>query len=137
MEVGAKWRHVRAVGKILRDEESARGKSCQPEAYERLGEPMTFHLLFDAVNNRIGVEPMVPEISNAYRVAKYEKNGDRVVKAWRLMEEFGIDLPGTIRFDSADIDQEGVLVLNPRTVKVSARSVAQMRKALVEMNNSN
>ena len=107
------------------------------KTYERLGEPKAFHLLFDAVNNRIGLKPTEPEISNAYPVAKYGKHGGRLVRAWRLMEECGIDLPGTIQFESADLDQDGVLVLDLRTAKVSPRSLAHRPKPLVEMNNSN
>ena len=107
------------------------------KTYERLGEPKAFHLLFDAVNNRIGLQPTEPGISNAYPVAKYGKHGGRLVRAWRLMEEFGIELPGTIQFESADVDQDGILVLDLRTAKVPARSLAHTRKPQIEMNNSN
>lgn len=47
------------------------------------------------------------------------------------------DLPGTIQFESADVDQDGILVLYLRTATVSSRSIAHTRKAPVEMNNSN
>ena len=107
------------------------------KTYERLGEPKAFHLLFDAVNNRIGLKPVDLGISNAYPVAKYGKHGGRLVRAWRLMEECAIDLPGTIQFESADVDQDGVLVLDLRTAKVSSRSLAHKPKPPVEMNNSN
>jgi hypothetical protein len=53
------------------------------------------------------------------------------------MEEFGIDLPGTIQFECADVDQDGILVLDLRTAKLSSRSIAHTRKPPVEMNNSN
>ena len=53
------------------------------------------------------------------------------------MEEFGIELPATLQFDSADIDQDGVLVLDLRTAKVSQRSIAHKRTPPVEMKNSN
>ena len=107
------------------------------KTYERLGEPKAFHLLFDAVNNRIGLKPTEPGISNAYPVAKYGKHGGRLVRAWRLMEECGIALPETIQFDSAEVDQDGILVLDLRTARVSSRSIAHTRKPPVEMNNSN
>lgn len=107
------------------------------KTYERVGEPKAFHLLFDAVNNRIGLKPTAMGIRNAYPVAKYGKHGGRLVRAWRLMEECGIDLPGTIRFEDADVDQDGILVLDLRTAKVVSRSRAQERKPPVEMNNSN
>lgn len=107
------------------------------KTYERLGEPKAFHLLFDAVNNRIGLKPTAPEISNAYPVAKYGKHGGCLVRAWRLMEECGITLPETIHFDGAEVDQDGILVLDLRTAKVSSRSTSHPRKPPVEMNNSN
>ena len=107
------------------------------KTYERVGEPKAFHLLFDAVNNRIGLKPTVPGIRNAYPVAKNGKHGGRIVRAWRLMEECGIDLPGTIRFEDADVDQDGILVLDLRTAKVMSRTAGTERKPAIEMNNSN
>ena len=107
------------------------------KTYERVGEPKAFHLLFDAVNNRIGLKPTTLGIRNAYPVAKNGKHGGRIVRAWRLMEECGIDLPGTIRFEDADVDQDGILVLDLRTAKVMSRSISQERKAPIEMNKTN
>ena len=51
-----------------------------------LAERKAFHLLFDAVNNRIGLKLTAPEISNAYSLAKYGKHAERLLRAWRLME---------------------------------------------------
>jgi hypothetical protein len=107
------------------------------KTYERLGEPKAFILRFDEVNNRIGLKPTSAGIRNAYPAAKYGKHGGKLVRAWRLMEEFGIELPATLQFDSADIDQDGVLVLDLRTAKVSQRSIAHKRTPPVEMKNSN
>ena len=107
------------------------------KTYERLGEPEAFHLLFDAVNNRIGLRPTEPGMVDAYPAAKYGKHGGRLVRAWRLMEECGIELPGTIQFESAELDQDGVLVLDLRTAKLSTRSLAHSPKQPVEMNPSN
>lgn len=107
------------------------------KTYERLGSPTAFLLYFDAVNNRIGLKPTSAGIRNAYPVAKYGKHGGKLVRAWRLMEEFGIELPGTLQFENADVDEEGKLVLDLRTAKVSQRSIAHKRKPPVEMNNSN
>lgn len=93
--------------------------------------------MFDAVNHRIGLKPTALGIRNAYPVAKYGKHGGRLVRAWRLMEEFGRGLTGTIQFDSADVEQDGIRVFDLRTAKVSSRSIAHTRKPPVEMNNSN
>lgn len=96
--------------------------------YEKLGEPKAFLLLFDAVNNRIGLKPTALGIKNAYPVAKCGRHGGRLVRAFRLMQEFGIDLPETLRFHDTEIDHDGILILDLRTASISTRSVSQKRK---------
>ena len=56
--------------------------------YERLDEPKAFILLFDTVNNRIGLKPAALSTRNAYPVAKQGRHGGRIVRAFRLMQEF-------------------------------------------------
>lgn len=90
-------------------------------AYERVGSPSAFLLLFDKVNNRIGLKPTARGIRNAYPVAVSGRHGGRVIRAYRLTQEFGIDLPQTVQFDDAEIDQDGVLILDLRTARVSPR----------------
>lgn len=89
--------------------------------YQKLDEPKAFLLLFDKVNNRIGLKPTGLGIKNAYPVAKSGRHGGRLVRAYRIMQEFGIDLPETIRFHDAEIDADGILVLDLRTARVSSR----------------
>ena len=96
--------------------------------YQKLGEPKAFLLLFDAVNNRIGLKPTGLAIRNAYPAAKYGRHGGRLVRAYRLMQEFGIELPETIRFNDAEIDQDGLLILDLRTASISSRAAGQRRK---------
>ena len=91
--------------------------------YEKLGEPAAFNLLFDMVNNRIGLKPTALAARNAYPVAKQGRHGGRVVRAYRMTQEFGIDLPETIRFHNVEIDQDGILILDLRTAKVSQRAL--------------
>jgi hypothetical protein len=90
--------------------------------YERIGEPQAFLLLFDTVNNRIGLKPSSPQIRNAYPVGPYGRHGGRVIRAYRLMQEFGLVLPETIRFHDAEIDQDGVLILDLRMARISSRA---------------
>jgi hypothetical protein len=89
--------------------------------YQRLGEPKAFLLLFDTVNNRIGLKPTGISIRNAYPVGPQGRHGGKVIRAYRLMQEFGIDLPETLQFKDAEIDQDGILILDLRTARVSAR----------------
>ena len=97
--------------------------------YERLGEPKAFNLLFDTVNSRIGLKPTTPTSRNAYRVGPHGKYGGKVVYAYRLTQEFGIDLPETVEFQNPEIDQDGVLVLDLRTARVSSRIWTKKRHA--------
>lgn len=99
-------------------------------AHERMGGPAACHLLFDAVNNRIGLKPTALAARNAYPVAKQGRYGGRVVRAYRLMHEFGIDLPETVRFHDAEIDEDGVLILDLRTARVSARALGYRKKVV-------
>lgn len=95
--------------------------------YQRLGEPKAFVLLFDAVNNRIGLKPTVPSTRNAYPIGPRGPRGGKVVRAYRLMQEFGITLPETIRFHDPEIDQDGILILDLRTARISERAGNRFR----------
>ncbi len=93
--------------------------------YERLGGPEAFHLLFDAANNRIGLKPTHLSMKNAYPVAKYGRHGGRMIRAYRMMQEFKLVLPETLRFTDAEVDGDGILILDLRTAKVSTRALGQ------------
>jgi len=94
--------------------------------YLRLGEPAAVHILFDRVNNRIALKPTIAAMRNAYPVGKQGRG--RMVYAKRLLKEFSIDLPDTIEFKDAEIDQDGQLILDLRTAHVSRRAHSQCRK---------
>lgn len=97
--------------------------------HERLGAPEAFHLLFDEANYRIGLKPTSPQIRNAYRALKSGRHGGRKVNALRVAREFQIDLPETMQFDDARIDEDGILILDLRTARVSPRAANHhMRK---------
>ena len=97
--------------------------------HQRLGEPKAFILMFDTVNSRIGLKPTSPSSHNAYKVGPSGKYGGKVVYAYRLAREFGIDLPETIEFQNPEIDQDGILVLDLRTARVSSRVWTKQRHA--------
>ena len=107
------------------------------KTYERLGAPSAFDLMFDPTNNRIGLKPSVKGTRHAYPVGPYGKHGGKVVRAWRLLYEFNIDVAETLEFQGVDVDQEGTLVLDLRTAKVSKRSLAHRKKPAGEMKKSN
>jgi hypothetical protein len=49
--------------------------------YKHMGEPKAFLLLFDTVNNRIGLKPTGLGIKNAYPVRAATKQGGKKVRA--------------------------------------------------------
>ena len=95
--------------------------------YQMLGEPKAFVILFDKVNNRIGLNLAALGTRNAYPISVPNPTGGRKVRAHRLIREYRIDLPETVYFHDADIDQDGILVLDLRTAKISPRAAARNR----------
>ena len=89
--------------------------------HQMLGEPKAFVIFFDKVNNRIGLKPAALATRNAY-LAGVRRNGAKIIRAYRLLREYRINLPHTVQFYDADIDEEGMLVLDLRTAKISRRA---------------
>ena len=96
-------------------------------AYQKMGEPHAVLILFDRVNNRIGLKATSPSLRNAYPITKYGRYGGRIVRAYRLLVEHGIDLPDTVEFPNAWIDEDEVLNLDLRTARISKRYLATQR----------
>ena len=96
--------------------------------YQLLGSPKAFSLLFDKVNNRIGLKPTGAGLRNAYPALKSNRNGAMMVRAFRLMREHRIILPKTVEFEDARIDDDGILVLDLRTAVVSRRALGYEKR---------
>jgi hypothetical protein len=99
--------------------------------WERMGTPKAFSLMFDTVNNRIGLKPAALATRNAYPVCISSALGGKRVHARRLMKEFKIELPETVRFYDADTDEDGVLILDLRTARVSPKARNHWRRKAV------
>lgn len=93
------------------------------EAYERMGAPAAFNLLYDSANNTIGLKPTAAAMRNAYPALVSGRHGGRKLSAYRLITECGLCIDETLEFRDAEIDQDGILVLNLRTAKVSNRAL--------------
>jgi hypothetical protein len=91
--------------------------------HQMLGEPAAFLLLYDRVNNRIGLKPSAKAARNAYPILRRNRTG-AMIHAYRLLREHPIILPHTLEFDTAEIDDDGILVLDLRLGKLSQRSIA-------------
>lgn len=97
-------------------------------AHELMGRPEATLLLFDRINNRIGLRAANPGLRNAYRMVKTGRHGGRLVRAYRLLAKKGIELPDTVQFPDARIDEDDVLILDLRTAHVSNRYLGNMRR---------
>lgn len=121
--------HVRGQWAALYVTMNRRGEIVMSRVtHERLGSPKAFTLLFDLANNRIGLKPTALAARNAYPVGPRGNRGGRVVRAYRLMQEFAVIIPETLQFLSAEIDHDGVLVLDLRTARVSSRSLSSLQR---------
>lgn len=90
--------------------------------YEMMGSPKAFLILFDKTNRRIGLKPAALATRNAYPARVSNRAGAKMVRGHRLTRDHRIDLPHTVRFYDADIDEDGILTLDLRTAKVSPRA---------------
>lgn len=87
------------------------------KVYKQLGEPGWVKLLFDKTNRRIGIQPAEQGARNVYRVSREGPRAPMIVRAFRLMMEFDVHLDETVQFDDAEINAEGILVLDLRTAR--------------------
>jgi hypothetical protein len=94
--------------------------------FERLGAPEAVNLLYDRPNNRIGLQPTRAAMTDAYPLVRSNSHGARMVRAFRLLAEFKIDVCDTLEFPDAEIDIDGILVLNLRRARISKRYVSRM-----------
>lgn len=96
--------------------------------WETMGGPKAFYLMWDAPNQRIGLLRTVPEKRDAYpvRIAN-SRTKSRLVRGHRLVKEKRIDLPHTVQFRDARIDEDGILVLDLRTATESNRAKRHYR----------
>lgn len=86
--------------------------------YEKFGAPAAVQILFDDLNNRIGLKPTSPSFRNSFPMARNGSHGARRIYARSLLYEWHLDIPQTIRFYDAKIDEDGILVLDLRTARV-------------------
>lgn len=86
-------------------------------AFEKLGKPDTAVLLFDKVNSRIGLLPSNRHASNAYPLKTKANVRYRMVRAARFCRHHGIKVDRTVAFCNAEIDGDGILVLDLRSTR--------------------
>ena len=96
--------------------------------HERLDQPEAVRILFDPVHGRLALEPVKPDVQNAYPIRKYGRRGGKIVRAYRILTEFPITPPDTVEFLNVKIDAEGKLILNLRDIRISPKAHSQCRQ---------
>lgn len=97
-------------------------------AHKRMDLAEAFHILYDSANNVIGLKPTRLAMRNAYPAQKAGKHGGRRIAAYRLLKEHSLVIKDTLEFPDAEIDEDGVLVLNLRTARISNRALKHPRR---------
>jgi hypothetical protein len=92
-------------------------------ADERMNSPAAYHLLYDAANNTIGLKPTAAAMRNAYPAQRSGRHGGKKINAYRLVTECSLVVEETLEFPDAEIDHEGILILNLRTARISNRAL--------------
>lgn len=100
--------------------------------YERLGAPEAFLILFDPLNSRLALQPAKAGNPNAYPARLHGRVGSKIIRAYRLLTEFGIRPPDTVEFMKPIIDDEGKLILNLNNIRISPKAHSQCRSAIYE-----
>lgn len=92
-------------------------------AFEQAGSPTAFKLFYDPANNTIGMKPTVEKMLNSFRVNRSGRHGGRKISAYRLLATCSLVIKETLEFTDAEIDLDGILILNLRTAKISNRAL--------------
>ncbi len=103
--------------------------------YEMLKAPPAFNIYFDKANKRIGLKPASLSTRNAYPARVSNCAGAKMVRGLRLMREQRIVITHTLEFPDADIDEDGILVLDLRTAVPSNRARAAAAARRLSQNN--
>ena len=94
--------------------------------HEKLGSPGAYVVMFDPLRHRLGLHPESSDNPNAYPARKQGRSGAKIIRAHRMIREFGIQPPDTLEFPEAKI-VDGVLILELQTARTSPRAHSQCR----------
>ncbi len=83
-------------------------------AVEQLGHPEAVVLLFDEETDTIGLKPSTRLFANAYPLKLKGQCGHRVVRGWPFVSRYKLQIDGTVRFRTANVE-DGVLILELRS----------------------
>lgn len=82
------------------------------KTYIRMNEPEAVVLLYDCDTRTIGVRPSRLDVPNAIIVRARHARYNRVFRSRKFLAKHCIEIKQTIQFPTAEIDADGVLILN-------------------------
>lgn len=94
--------------------------------HEKLGSPSGYVVMFDPLRHRLGLHPESSDNPSSYPARKQGRSGAKIIRAHRMIREFGIQPPDTLEFPEAKV-VDGVLILDLQTARTSPRAHSQCR----------
>lgn len=88
--------------------------------FEKLGEPEKVLVLFDRPANTIGLQPVSRHTKGAFQLCR-KGSGGRTIHALRLIQEFRLKVPFTVRFMNPEFDDDGILLLDLNDTRPAQR----------------
>ncbi len=103
--------------------------SLNQEAFGALQEPETVELLFDRDERVIGIRPVDPVVTHAYRPRKQGRSASYIIAGKAFTQYFDIPTDTARRYRAeavdgvltVDLKEEGVVVTGPRSKEAAAR----------------
>ena len=95
--------------------------------WKKTGSPLAYQIFFDHANQRIGLKPSTPNSRGAYAAGPRGRYGGRRIQAYPVIVECGLVLKQTLQFPCAEIDPDGILILDLRTATINKNSIAWER----------
>lgn len=96
--------------------------------WKKTGSPLAYQIFFDAANQRIGLKPSTPNSRGAYHAGERGRHGSRRIMAYRLIAECRLVFRHTLQFPLAEIDPDGILILDLRTATINKNALAWDRR---------
>ncbi len=114
--------HVRS-GERLHVSLSKKGVILLNEkTFEAIGSPAAAALLFDKRNSSIGVRATHIDRKSAFTVKSKPKARHRVIHASTFCRHYGIKVDRTIAFPTAEVDDDGTLILDLHSATMIGRA---------------
>jgi hypothetical protein len=95
--------------------------------HKRLGAPQAYQIMYDEFNRRLALKPAKRDAPHAYPAGINGRYGGKIIRAYRLLTEFGIRPTDTIEFLQPKIGEDGELILSLKRIRISPKAHSQCR----------